>query len=177
MNQQGKSATNSASAKKKNQPKRAARKVIKSVNVEGLQRELAEVTADLQRIQADFVNYKRRTEEEKSALVNFGRRDALINLLPILDNVNRALAHTPPELANNDWTKGVQSVAKQLMGELEKLGVQKIETIGYEFDPHLHEAVAVEGDGIREIITEELQAGYLLNGEVVRHAMVKISRQ
>jgi molecular chaperone GrpE len=96
-------------------------------------------------------------------------------LLPALDNLERAFAHTPKELKDHDYIKGVRSVMKQFEQSFAQLGVKRIKTVGEVFDPRLHEAVQMEeGDGTVEVVCEELQPGYLLGDEVIRHAMVKV---
>ena len=143
-----------------------------------LEQKIGELTADLQRIQADFVNYKRRAEEDQMKAVSIGREGTIAALLPTLDNIERALTHTPEDLADHDYIKALQSVAKQLMKDLNDMGVQKIETIGQEFNPETMEAVQMEdGDGDKEVVVEELQGGYMLGDSVIRHAMVKVGKE
>ncbi|MDX1765430.1 MAG: nucleotide exchange factor GrpE [Candidatus Saccharimonadales bacterium] len=139
--------------------------------------QIAELTDDLKRVSADFANYKRRTEEERVTLARFTKQQLIADLLPVLDNVERALSHVPKELAKNEWAQGVAKVASQLTDKLNSIGVKKIPSIGEEFDPHLHEAIAVEGQGKKEIISDEIQTGYLLNDEVIRHSIVKVKRK
>jgi molecular chaperone GrpE len=96
-------------------------------------------------------------------------------LLPALDNLARAFHHTPKELKDSDYVKGVQGVLKQFEQSFAQLGVKRIKTVGEVFDPRLHEAVHMEeGSGTVEVVCEELQPGYLLGDEVIRHAMVKV---
>lgn len=142
-----------------------------------LAKDLDELTALLKRTQADFENYRRRSEEDKVALLDFAKAQVLKDLLPLIDNLERALNHLPKELAKNDWAKGVTGVAKQVQETLAKMDVERIETVGKAFDPHLHEAVSVDGDSGEEIISEELQAGYRIGDEVLRHAVVKVKRE
>jgi molecular chaperone GrpE len=100
------------------------------------------------------------------------------DLLPVIDNFERALKHVPADLADNDYIKGVQGVVKQFEKTLADIGVVRIATVGQVFDPHYHEAVSMEdGDGITEVVSEELQAGYALGDEVIRHAMVRVKMQ
>lgn len=139
--------------------------------------QIEELTEDLKRSQADFINLKRRSEEERITVSRLVKQDIVTELLPVLDNIERALGHLPKELEGNEWAQGVSKVAAQLTAKLEELGVTKIPTVGKEFDPHLHEAITAEGEGDTEIISEELQAGYLIGDEVVRHAMVKVKRK
>ena len=137
----------------------------------------AELTADLQRLQADFINFKARAEKERSDALKLGREMAISELLPVFDNLERAFAHTPEELKDNTWVKGINGLEKQMVNVLSVLGLKKIETIGMEFDPNLMEAVGVEeGEGDKEIVSAELQSGYLLDEKVLRPAMVKVQR-
>lgn len=138
--------------------------------------QIAELTADLQRAHADLINYQRRAEEEKGKLADFAKAMVIKQLLPLLDNLERALTNLPKELAKNDWAKGVATTGKQVQEALTKLGAVRIKTVGEPFDPHLHEAVSVEGDSGDEVISEELQAGYALGDEIIRHAVVKVKR-
>ena len=95
-----------------------------------------------------------------------------------MDNFERALKHVPKDLENNDYIKGVQGVVKQFEDTLSKLGVTRIATVGEVFNPALHEAVSMDDQGgDTEIITEELQSGYVLGDEVIRHAMVRVALQ
>lgn len=143
-----------------------------------LEQAVDQLTADLQRTQADFTNFKRRTEQERASIADFGREDMIVKLLPVIDNLERALNHIPKELTDNDWAKGIQSIGKQLSSQLEKIGVTKIPATGQEFNPELHEAIQMEeGEGDKEVVTEELQPGYMLGDNVIRHAMVKVGRR
>ena len=147
---------------------------------EDLQQQLGELTLDLQRTRADFENYRKRVEAEKQAAQDLGQTKAIMKLLPVIDTIERAIANVPAELADNAWAKGVAGLSKQLDKQLKDLGLEKIDAKpGTPFNPELHQAVqfdeTVEGD--KEVIAEELRAGYVLNGAVVRDAMVKVTRQ
>lgn len=138
----------------------------------------AELLADLQRVQAEFINYKRRADEERIRAVQSGKEQAAIALLPILDNIERAIAHEPADIKDHTWVKGVGAVAKQLEGQLEVIGLKKIGVIGESFDPNIHEAVAMDdGDGEHEVVSAVLQAGYAFGDSVLRPAMVKVAKQ
>ena len=140
-----------------------------------LQQKIGELTEALQRERADAENLRRRTQEEKSRLGEFYKAMVVQELLPALDNLERAFKHTPKELKESDYVKGVQGVLKQFEQCFAQLGVKRIKTVGEVFDPRLHEAVHMEeGDGSVEVVCEELQPGYLLGDEVIRHAMVKV---
>jgi molecular chaperone GrpE len=138
---------------------------------------LLELTADLQRIQAEFVNYKRRVEEERVKLVQTGKEQAVIALLPVIDNIERAIAHEPDDIRDHSWVKGVTALAKQLDGQLEAIGLMAIGDIGEPFDPNKHEAVVMEdGDGDTEVIAEIIQTGYQFGDTIIRPAIVKVKR-
>ncbi len=152
--------------------------MAKSKKQQELEQQVGELTADLQRIQADFVNFKRRSEEDYKKAVSIGREGTIAALLPTIDNIERALTHVPEDLKEHDFMKALQSVAKQLEKDLKDMGVEAIATVGEEFDPETMEAISMEdGDGDKDIVIEELQGGYTLNGAVIRHAMVKVGRQ
>ncbi len=143
-----------------------------------LQQRLEELTQALQRERADAVNLRRRHDAEITALRGRVKANVIADLLPVIDNFERALKHIPKDLEGNDYVKGVQAVVKQFEQTLEQMSVQRIKTVGEHFDPHLHEAVGVEeGEGKHQIVSEELQAGYRLGDEVIRHAMVKVRPQ
>jgi molecular chaperone GrpE len=159
--------------------KPAAKPAKQDERVLALEDQVAELTEDLKRVQADFVNYKRRAEEDKQRAIRFGRESAVMALLASIDNVERALAHLPERLAKDEWALGVKSVAKQLDDALRGIGVERLASLGQEFDPELHEAVSVDenGKGKKEVVVEELQPGYTMDGEVIRHAIVKVGRK
>jgi molecular chaperone GrpE len=142
-----------------------------------LEQHLGELTADLQRVQADFINYRSRMEEDKQRAMVAGKAGAILKLLPVIDNIERAVDYMPEELADNQWAKGVSSLGKNLDKSLADMGVTRIAAVGQPFDPNLHEAISAEGEGDHEIVSEELRAGYMLDGQIIRHSMVKVVRQ
>ena len=131
----------------------------------------------MQRVQAEFINFKTRTEQEKLQLSNFAKAQTIKDLLPVIDDLERALAHQPEELKQDKWAQGVQKVHERLLKQLEKLGVKRIEALNQVFDHNLHEAVQAEGEGDTQIVTEVLQNGYTLGDQVIRHAVVKVTHQ
>ena len=142
-----------------------------------LQQQIAELTQALQRERADSLNLRRRSEEEKASMGDYYKAAIVRELLPAVDNLERALMHAPKDLKDHDYVKGVQGVIKQFENCFKQLGVQRIKAVGEHFDPHLHEAVHMEdSDGEHEVIAEELQPGYKLGDEVIRHAIVKVKR-
>jgi len=140
-----------------------------------LQQQVEELTAALQRERADATNIRRRHEAQLADLKNVVKASVVRDLLPVIDNFERALKHVPKELEGNDYIKGVQGVVKQFEKTLADIGVSRIKTVGEPFDPRFHEAVSMEeGDGTQEVVSEELQSGYQLGDEVIRHAMVRV---
>ena len=140
---------------------------------------VAEITAELQRVQADFVNYRNRVEQEKTAARQAGADKMVLDLLPIIDDIERALTHTPEKLADDPWVKSVAGLTKQVDKALVKLGVSRIKaSVGEKFDPNLHQAVQFDEDseGDNEVIAEELQSGYINGDRPIRFAMVKVKR-
>lgn len=143
--------------------------------VQQLQQQLGELTEALQRERADAMNLRRRHEEQIAALKNVVKATVVRELLPVIDNFERALKHVPEDLSDNDYVKGVQGIVKQFEKTLADIGVERIKTVGELFDPRYHEAVQMEdGDGTQEVVSEELQAGYRIGDDVIRHAMVKV---
>jgi molecular chaperone GrpE len=139
---------------------------------------ITELTADLQRLQAEFINYKRRAEAEKLSAIQTGKEQALIAILPVLDNIERAVAHEPADIKEHQWVKGVSAIAIQLEGQMEAIGLKKIGEVGEEFDPNKHEAVVLEdGEGDTEVVSGIIQTGYMFGEDVIRPAIVKVVRK
>jgi molecular chaperone GrpE len=150
----------------------------KKPDAKHLQDQVNALTEALQRERADAVNLRRRVDEEKEKMAVFYKAKVVRDLLPALDNLERALKHVPKDLKDNDYVKGVQGVVKQFEQNLNQLGVERIKTIGEKFDPSLHEAIHMEeGEGEVEVVCEELQPGYKIGGEVIRHAIVKVKME
>jgi molecular chaperone GrpE len=152
----------------------------KDENQAELQQQIDELTADLQRTRADFENYRKRVELEKTAAREAGQASAILKLLPVIDNIERSITYIPEELKDNKWAQGVASLVKNLEKALESLNLKRIDASkGVEFNPDFHEAIQFDEEAVgdKEVIAEELQAGYLLGGRPVRHAMVKVTRK
>lgn len=152
----------------------------KTNKTEDLEQQLGELTLDLQRTRADFENYRKRVEAEKQAAQDLGQTKAIMKLLPVIDTIERAIANVPEELKDNPWAKGVAGLNKQLDKQLKEIGLEKIDAKpGTLFNPELHQAIQFdeEAEGEKEVIAEELRAGYTLDGTVIRDAMVKVTRQ
>ena len=139
-----------------------------------------EVIADLEdrvkRQMAEFDNFRRRTEKEKSMMFETGAKSVIEKILPIADNFERGLAAVPEEEAQTPFAEGMNKIYRQLMTELENLGVKPIEAVGTEFNPDMHNAVMqVESEEFEPgIVAQELQKGYIYRETVVRHSMVAV---
>ena len=149
-------------------------------DVEALKQALAEEKARAetslagwQRAQADFINYKRRTEQEKEEIGKFANSMLVINLLPVLDDLERALDSISDELAELGWVDGIRLIERKLRGILEAQGLSPIKALGEPFDPNLHEA-AMQGKGKEGMVVEELQKGYKFQDRVIRPARVVV---
>lgn len=152
----------------------------KTKNELALEQNIIELTGDLQRTRADFENYRKRSESDKAMARESGQASAILKLLPVIDNIERAIAYTPVELQDNTWVQGVAGLVKNLDKSLESLNLKRIDANpGTIFNPDLHEAIQFDetATGEHEVIAEEMQAGYTLNGHPIRHAMVKVTRQ
>ena len=154
--------------------------MTKSKKQQELEQQVGELTQDLQRVRADFENYRKRVEQEKEMARASGKVGAIMKLIPVIDNIERAIAHVPEELRENAWASGVTGLVKNLEKSLHDLGVSRIAAQpGDRFNPELHEAIQFDEDaeGDHEVIAEELQAGYKLGDDVIRHTMVKVTKK
>jgi len=145
-----------------------------------LDQTIGELTSDLQRTRADFENYRKRSELEKASARESGQASAILKLLPVIDNIERAITYIPAELSDNKWAQGIAGLAKNLDSSLASLNLKRIDAApGTTFNPDLHEAIQFDEDAVgeHEVIAEQLQAGYMLGGTPIRHAMVKVTRK
>lgn len=138
---------------------------------------IEELTDRLTRQMAEFDNFRKRTDKEKSQMYEIGAKDIINKILPVVDNFERGMAAVPEEEKDNPFVEGMDKIYKQLMTTLEEVGVKPIEAVGQEFNPDFHNAVMhVEDEGFGEnIIAEEFQKGYTYRDSVVRHSMVKVA--
>ena len=156
-----------AEASKKQKPKSA----------ESYEQELGELTATLQRVQADFENFKKRVAAEREELMNSAKLSVLTDLLPALDNFDRAATHLPKELENNSWAQGMSYVGTQLEQILTDMGVKKFDMTGEVFDESRAEALEhIESDKPEGTVVEQITPGYEIADRVVRPAIVKVSK-
>ncbi len=138
--------------------------------LEQAQSKLQEMTTISQRALADLQNYKRRVEEEKAGFVTFANAALFVELLPAIQNIERALGAEPKDAK---WAKGAEQTMRQIVQVLEKMGLKVIPTLDEKFDPKLHEAL-LTGPGEADLILEELEKGYMLGDRVLKHARVKV---
>jgi len=128
-----------------------------------------------QRCQADFVNYKQRTERGKKEIIEFANSALICNLLPIMDDLERAFASVPAELDESSWTEGIKLIYNKFKATLEAQGLTEIKARGKPFDPHLHEAV-MQQEGEEEVVIEETQKGYKFKDKVIRPSLVIVGK-
>ena len=138
---------------------------------------IEELEDRVKRQMAEFDNFRKRTEKEKSHMYEVGARDVIEKILPVVDNFERGLATVPEDQKNDPVIDGMDKIYRQLMTVLTDLGVEPIEAVGKEFDPNFHNAVMhVEDEGLGEnVVAEEFQKGYLYKDTVIRHSMVKVA--
>ncbi len=147
--------------------------------IEQLEQQNNELKQDLQRTRADFENYRKNSELERQRAQTVAKKKIILDLLPVLDDLDLALSHQPDELKDNKWAQGIANLDKKLTNSLAKIEISKIDAkVGAEFDPELHDAITMEeGEGDQEIITTELRSGYKYGTEVIRPAMVKVKQK
>ena len=139
--------------------------------------QIEELNDRLRRTMAEFDNFRKRTEKEKSAMYEIGAKSIVERILPVIDNFERGLSAPPADESAKAFVDGMDMIYKQLLKTLEESGVKAIEAVGQEFDPNFHNAVMhVEDENVGEnVIVEEFQKGYLYRDSVVRHSMVKVA--
>ena len=138
---------------------------------------IEELTDKVRRSMAEFDNFRKRTEKEKSAMFEVGAKSVIEKLLPVVDNFERGLAAVPEEEQGSAFVEGMEKIYKQMLKMLEDMEVKPIEAVGQPFDPNFHNAVMhVEDEEAGEnIVIEEFQKGYMYRDSVVRHSMVKVA--
>ncbi len=138
---------------------------------------IEELNDRVKRQMAEFENFRKRTDKEKSSMYEMGARDIVEKILPVVDNFERGLSSIPEESKATPFADGMEKIYKQFQKTLEEAGVKPIEAVGQEFDPNFHNAVMhVEDESLGEnIVAEELLKGYMYRDSVVRHSMVKVA--
>ena len=161
-------------------PTNEAETEVVEEDIEALKQAVAEAKAkaesnlaNWQRAQADFINYKRRSEQEKEEISKFANTTLMLSLLPILDDLERAFKSVPPKMAKLTWVNGIKLIERKLRATLEAQGLSQIKAKGELFDPNLHEA-AIHGKGKEGMVIEELQKGYKLYDRIIRPTMVVV---
>lgn len=139
--------------------------------------QIEELNDQVRRTMAEFDNFRKRTEKEKSSMYEIGAKDIVEKMLPVVDNFERGLTAIPEEAKGTPFAEGMEMIYKQLLKVLEESGVKPIEAVGQPFDPNLHNAVMhVEDETLGEnIISQELQRGYMYRDTVVRYSMVQVA--
>ncbi|MBZ4686783.1 MAG: molecular chaperone GrpE [Clostridia bacterium] len=155
--------------------------VIKNLHtdLENAQREKEESIFHLQRLQAEFDNFRKRTRKEKEELVKSANAELIQNILPIIDNFDRALEAGKEQFGETSFYEGVKMIYNGLYDVLQKVGLQPIDAVGCNFDPEKHQAVMqveASSEYPDNTVVEELQKGYLLNDKVLRPSMVKVAK-
>ena len=153
------------------------RKKKKDKKEEALKARIDELEDRVKRQMAEFENFRKRTDKEKAAMFDTGAKSVIEKILPVVDNFERGLAAVPEEEKGSAFVEGMNKVYKQLLTELDNMGVKPIEAVGQEFDPNFHNAVMhIEDENFGEnIVAEEFQKGYTYHDTVVRHSMVKVA--
>ena len=139
--------------------------------------QIEDLTDKLTRQMAEFDNYRKRTEKEKTAMYEIGAKEVVEKILPVVDNFERGLAAVPEDKKDDSFVAGMEMIYKQIMTSLEEIRVKPIEAVGKEFNPDFHNAVMhIEDEELGEnIVAEEFQKGYTYRESVVRHSMVKVA--
>ena len=148
----------------------------KDKKLEALENDKKDLEDRVMRQMAEFENYRKRTEKEKAAMFEMGAKSIIEKMLPVVDNLERGLASVPEDQQSGSVYEGMNLIYKQLMAELEKIGVKPIEAVGQEFNPDFHNAVMqVESDEFEAgFVAQELQKGYTYRDNVVRYSMVAV---
>jgi molecular chaperone GrpE len=141
------------------------------------QREIDELTRDLQRERADFANYRRRNEAERADFARFAKTELITKLLDVVDDFDRALASVPEELRDEPWVEGMRHVERKLRDILISEGLEEVGSAGKPFDPYLHEAIGhVESDAPEGTVVDEIRKAFKLHDRVIRPALVTVAK-
>ena len=161
---------------KKTDKKKAKADKKNDAKCEAMQAKIDELEDRVKRQMAEFENFRKRTDKEKTMMFETGAKSVIEKILPVVDNFERGLATIPEEDENSGFASGMKMIYKQMMDELDKLGVKPIEAVGQEFDPNFHNAVMqVESEEYESgVVAQELLKGYMYHESVVRHSMVAV---
>lgn len=169
-------AEEGAAAESKADKKASKKKLKADKKQDALKEKIEELEDRVKRQMAEFDNFRKRTEKEKTAMFETGAKSVIEKILPVVDNFERGLATVPEEEKNSPFAEGMEMIYKQLISELEKMEVKPIPAVGEEFNPEFHNAVMqVESEEYESgMIAQELQKGYTYRDSVVRHSMVAV---
>ena len=161
---------------KKADKKKAKADKKNDAKCEAMQAKIDELEDRVKRQMAEFENFRKRTEKEKAMMFETGAKSVIDKILPVVDNFERGLATIPEDDENSAFASGMKMIYKQMMDELDKIGVKPIEAVGQEFDPNFHNAVMqVESEEYESgVVAQELLKGYMYHESVVRHSMVAV---
>ena len=161
---------------KKADKKKAKADKKNDAKCEAMQAKIDELEDRVKRQMAEFENFRKRTEKEKAMMFETGAKSVIDKILPVVDNFERGLATVPEDDENSAFANGMKMIYKQMMDELDKIGVKPIEAVGQEFDPNFHNAVMqVESEEYESgVVAQELLKGYMYYDSVVRHSMVAV---
>ena len=161
---------------KKADKKKAKADKKSDAKCEAMQAKIDELEDRVKRQMAEFENFRKRTDKEKTMMFETGAKSVIEKILPVVDNFERGLATIPEEDENSGFASGMKMIYKQMMDEMDKLGVKPIEAVGQEFDPNFHNAVMqVESEEYESgVVAQELLKGYMYHESVVRHSMVAV---
>ncbi|HEY8108813.1 MAG TPA: nucleotide exchange factor GrpE [Patescibacteria group bacterium] len=139
--------------------------------------EAEDLRGQMARLQADFTNFKKRMEKERLQMVQDAHGDLAVQLLPVIDNFDRAAEHVPEAIKGDQWYAGIEGIRKQFADILTELGIERVEAVGQPFDPELHEALGHEpsDEYDKDVVSKEFAAGYRMGDKVVRPAKVQVS--
>ncbi len=152
-------------------------KKIDNKKIKELESKITELTSGWQRTQADFLNFKKQAANERLKLISSAGADIVEQLLPVLDHFQLAAKHLPKELETDNWAQGIKQIEKQFENILFENGLARIDSVGQEFNPQIHEAVEeIESDKPAGTVVEEILSGYRYAGEVLRPAKVKVAK-
>ena len=173
--EEAEAAEDKKTAKKADKKKAKADKK-NDAKCEAMQAKIDELEDRVKRQMAEFENFRKRTDKEKTMMFETGAKSVVEKILPVVDNFERGLATIPEEEAESGFAGGMKMIYKQMMDELDKLGVKPIEAVGQEFDPNFHNAVMqVESEEYESgVVAQELLKGYMYRDTVVRHSMVAV---
>lgn len=168
--------TNEDTSKKESNVTKKIFKKEKKEKIDPKDKQIEELKDKLIRNMAEFDNFRKRSEKEKSQMFEIGAKDIIERILPVLDNFERGLGTITEEEKENAFEQGIEKIYKQLVTTLEEAGITAIDAVGQQFDPNLHNAVMhAEDEELGEnIISDEFQKGYMYRDNVVRHSMVKV---